>query len=330
MVPVAEVQMIRPHPNADRLEIAEILGWQLVVAKGEYQVGDRVVYVPPDAMVPPEVSDSVGVTKYLSKGRVRAARLRGEPSYGFTLPAPVGVALGTNLADALGIRKYEPPVKAAANDAVPDHPLFERYTEVENLRNFPRMFRADELVVVTEKIHGANCRAGIVEGERMAGSHKLRRARPADLRASIYWLPFQDERVVALLGDLAATARQVILYGEVYGRLQKLHYGVPKGLAFRAFDLYVDGRYLDAAEFFATCERHEVPTVPRLWEGPFGELNLKAVAEGPTAVAGGEHYREGLVVRPAVERHDPALGRIIGKYLSDTYLTGGVEDEAHD
>ena len=58
IVPVAEVQAIRAHPDADRLEIAEILGWQLVVAKGEHHVGERVVYVPPDAVVPPEVSDA--------------------------------------------------------------------------------------------------------------------------------------------------------------------------------------------------------------------------------------------------------------------------------
>ena len=226
--------------------------------------------------------------------------------------------------------KYEPPLRAAANDAAPPHPLFERYTEIENLRNVPRMFRPDEQVIVTEKIHGANCRVGLVEGEWMAGSHKLRRTRPADLRSSPYWLPVADECMVALLTDLATTTHQVIVYGEVYGRLQKLTYGLPRGLAFRAFDLYVDGRYLDAAEFFEACERHGVVTVPRLWAGPFGQLDLKPVAEGPTAITGGDHYREGVVVRPAIERHDPALAGIIGKYLSDTYLIEGVEDEAHD
>jgi RNA ligase (TIGR02306 family) len=178
IVPVAEVQAIRAHPNTDRLEIAEMLGWQLVVAKVEHHAGERVIYVPPDAVVPPEVSDAAGATKYLHKGRVRATRLRGEPSYGFTLRAPPAVALDTNLAETLGIVKYKPPLRATANDAAPPHPLFERYTEIETLRNVPRMFRLDERVIVTEKIHGANCRVGLVGGQWMAGSHKLRRDRP--------------------------------------------------------------------------------------------------------------------------------------------------------
>ncbi|MGE3853278.1 MAG: RNA ligase (ATP) [Planctomycetota bacterium] len=332
LVPVAEIQAIREHPDADALEIAEVLGWQLVVRKGTHSVGQRIVYVPPDAIVPVEVSDAVGVTRYLQKGRVRAARLRGEPSFGFTLEVPDPAwPLGTNCAGHFGITKYQPPSKLTAGDAERDHALFVRYTTIENLRNYPDMIRPDEAVMATEKIHGTNCRVGHISGEWMAGSNNLRRKQPeTDWSQNIYWMPLSIAGVKALVESFVADgAKQVILFGEVFGKVQKLTYGLPGRLGFRAFDLLVDGRYLDAAAFRAACNSHGVEMVPVVAEGLFGELDLRALAEGHTLI-GGDHYREGVVIRPLVERHDATYGRVIGKYISDTYLTGGVEDEAHD
>ena len=85
LVPVTVIEAITPHSNADVLELAHVLGWQPVVKKGEYHVGDRVVYFPPDTMLPLAVSERFGVTKYLSKGRIRCAKLRGEPSFGLVV-----------------------------------------------------------------------------------------------------------------------------------------------------------------------------------------------------------------------------------------------------
>ena len=43
-------------------------------------------------------------------------------------------AVGTDVQAHYGIGKYLPPIKFTAGDAEPNHPLFERYTEIENLR----------------------------------------------------------------------------------------------------------------------------------------------------------------------------------------------------
>jgi RNA ligase (TIGR02306 family) len=334
---VAEIQAVRAHPNADRLEVAEILGWQVVVGKGTYQPGDRVIYVPPDAVVPEEWSDRWGVTKYLSRGRVRCAKLRGEPSFGFTATVAdlsVGLGLeawevGDNVADQFGITKYEPPFRARADDAEPNHALFVKYTDIENLRHYPAILQPGEHVTATEKIHGANVRIGVVDGEVMAGSHRLRRKRPDDLSASLYWFPLSLPSVAAMLETLGAHHKQVILFGEVYGRVQSLHYGLEHGIDFRAFDLLVDGNYLDADQFTAACVLFGVPRVPVLYRGPFSLEAIKQHAEGTTQV-GGEHYREGVVVKPATERHDPTIGRVVLKFVSDTYLTGGADEPIGD
>ncbi len=82
IVEVSKIDAINQHPNADALDLAIIKGWQCVVPKGKYQAGDKVVYVPVDAVLPPAVHEPMGITKYLSNGRVRCAKLRGEPSFG--------------------------------------------------------------------------------------------------------------------------------------------------------------------------------------------------------------------------------------------------------
>lgn len=330
IVPVATIDSIAPHPDADRLEIAQVLGWQVVVPKGRYRPGESVVYFPPDAVLPPALAERFGVAQYLNKGRVRCARLRGVPSYGFAVqPDDPAWAPGTDLAAHYGITKYTPPLRPTAGDVEADHPLFQRYTDLENLRNFPDAFAPGETIVLTEKIHGTNCRVGFVEGEAMAGSMGLRRKRPADaeLHRNTYWFPFTLPGVEALLSELAQRHRQVILYGEVFGAgIQSFHYGVTGRLGFAAFDLLVDGRYLDWHDLRSTLARFTLPMVPVLYEGP---LTLDVVREhsaGRTTYAD-QHVREGVVVRPLRERTDPRFGRLVLKYLGDAYL---LDDKRSD
>jgi hypothetical protein len=45
----------------------------------------------------------------------------------------------------------------------------------------------------------------------------------------------------------------------------------------------------------------------------------RALSRGRTTLPD-QHIREGVVVRPAMERFDPKIGRAILKYLSDDYL----------
>jgi RNA ligase (TIGR02306 family) len=324
VVKVTTVDEIKPHDNADALEIAIVGGWQCVVPKGEYRAGDMVVYFPPDTVLPAEVSDRFGVTKYLSRGRIRCARLRGEPSFGLVVKPDRDWAVGIDVAAHYGATKYEPPVKVGAGDATPNHPLFVTYTEVENLRNFPNALRPGEPVVVTEKIHGTNCRVGVVQGERMAGSKGLRRKEPADYRTSAYWFPWTLAPVASLLDGVSSAHEQAILFGEVFGPgVQQFHYG-QNGLAFRAFDLLLDGAYVNHDRFVALCAEYGVETVPELGRPAFSLDAVRALSQG--RAFGGEHIREGVVVKPLVERTDPAIGRVILKYLSDDYLLGKYED----
>lgn len=204
---MTRIERVEPIPGADRIAVAHVDGWQVVVPK-DTEPGTFVIFVPPDYVIPQDVSDAWGITKYLDKGRVRAIKLmKGtvaslgvaiEPSgadWARITAAGIDVSEGLsapspNVAAVFGITKYVPSFasrtlrgpggKGRSNRY--NESLFAKYTDIENLRHFVSGFVRDELVVVTEKIHGANSRAGRIDGRWVAGSHRVQRLHPSQSR----------------------------------------------------------------------------------------------------------------------------------------------------
>ncbi len=339
IVEVSQIDAIHPHPNADALDLAVIKGWQCVVPKGKYQPGAKVIYVPVDSVIPAPLAEALNITKYLSKGRVRCARLRGEPSFGVIMdPADPAWEIGRDVAEHYGITKFIPPIKVSAGDAAPHDERFPGYTEVENLRNFPEIFTPGEPVVATEKLHGTNQRTGLIDGEWMAGSRELRRQPTTTPESNLYWFPSTLPEVRALLESLATQGhRRIILFGEVFGsKVQNLSYGHEGKLGFAAFDLYIDGHYVGVERFEEAARRTPRPrTVPlqdALTAAPVRHRQKpsKPLSTGNTTVGTAAHIREGVVVKPLVERTDPKIGRVILKYLNDDYLLKKEEGRISD
>ena len=50
---IEQVLEITPIEGADKIEIATVLGWQVVVKKNEYKKGDLCVYIPIDTTIDP-------------------------------------------------------------------------------------------------------------------------------------------------------------------------------------------------------------------------------------------------------------------------------------
>lgn len=111
---IESIVSIKPHPNAERLELATVLGWQCVVKKGEFKPGDQIVFVPIDTILPKEPW-----TEFLGdKLRVRTIKLRGEYSQGIVFPTsilPGGRVWheGADVGCELGVKKYEKEIPLA-------------------------------------------------------------------------------------------------------------------------------------------------------------------------------------------------------------------------
>ena len=348
IVLVRNVVNIRQHPNADRLLLAnthETGGWQTCIRKmedgsPEFQEGEKAVYIPADAAIPQEVAERLNVVTYLAKRVdienvarlvVRKINLRGQPSYGFFIKCPDPTwEVGRDVMSHFGIEKFIPPIKTKCGDSAAECQLFQKYTHIENIQNFPDVFQEGESVFITEKVHGTNCRVGMIEGVEMAGSHEVNRKRPLteeDLKVNRYWFPLSLPNVKTCLHSLAKDYAQVVLYGEVYGPgIQNLTYG-RKAVGFAAFDLLLNGKYYNYDDFLDICEQYDIETVPILERAVFSQDLIKRLSSGKTTM-GADHIREGCVIRPIIERSHPAIGRVILKAIGDEYATSkGYEKE---
>jgi len=195
-VEIIRVDRIERHPNADRLGIVKANGVPVVVNLADVQIGDLMLYVPIDALVP--LSDPAFA--FLAKGskpnathaRIRAIRLRGVYSEGLLVPIPTGVAatepvvLNAAATELIGISKYLPPadrkellggpprtrersrLEAQADRIMPVY-------GVDSGRRHPDAIAPGTPVVLTEKIHGCNARYVFTEGKLWVGSHKTLR-----------------------------------------------------------------------------------------------------------------------------------------------------------
>lgn len=185
-VEVLKIEETINHPNADRLDLATVLGYQVVVGRDQYKVGDHAVYFPVDSILPGNLQSTIfsGSKMKLNKSRVRAARIRGAMSFGLLVDVPKiqgfleteakhpirpGIAdISTmNITNRLGVTKYEPPVKGSpqgSNQAQPKkymHPQFSKYTDIQHGKRVRHGWETYEgPMVLTEKIHGTNFRCG--------------------------------------------------------------------------------------------------------------------------------------------------------------------------
>ncbi|QNS08999.1 RNA ligase (ATP) [Streptomyces xanthii] len=348
----AEPLTVHPHPNADALELAQVGLYRAVVAKGAYRTGEFAVYLPEQSVLPAALIEELGLTGRLAGGnadRVKAVRLRGELSQGIVcrptalaeVDLAAAAAAGTDFAERLGVTKWVPPVPPTMNGDVESAPELLPWTDIENIRRHPDVFAPGEPVVVTEKLHGTACLVTYCADDgRVRVSSKGFGAKSLALAEdprNLYWRAVRGhavaEAAARLAGRLGAT--RVGIFGEVYGEgVQDLSYGADgrrDTLGYAVFDVSAEiggqVRWLDAEALLAG----ELPLVPRLFAGPFDLDRVLELAEGRETVSGrGLHLREGVVVRPAVERHSPVTGgRAIVKAVSPAYLTrkGGTEYE---
>lgn len=356
-VRIVEIEAIEDHPDADALEIARIGGYRSIVKIGEYRAGDRVAYIPEDAVVPEAVLRRIGLwDEAKGKGRcagkqgnrVKAIRLRGVVSQGLLYPAADvpdgGGAVGAEVAEALGITKYEPPIPVHMAGEVANVRGHTLDYDIESLQKFPGVLEDGEEVVFSEKLHGTWTCFGfdpglehdeLLEGGTVISSKglsstglafKWNEANAENLYIRIFRKLLLDSGLWTRIVESAREAGEPLyLLGETFGRkVQDLEYGQTTP-AFRAFDLYRGapraGRFESRTELFAQLADWGIESVPVLYRGPFSLAEAEKWRDGRSTLTDA-HVREGIVITPAVERSYPKLpmARVQLKLVSPDYL----------
>ena len=316
-VETVRIGTMRKHENADSLSVVKVFDYPVVVRTEDYKEGDIAIYVPVDSMVDttrPEFS-------FLHNGkqmeRIRAKKLRGIFSMGLLVKCNAVAVEGEDWTGALGITKYEEP-EPMVEDAEKDPGFMPRYTNIQSIRRYNNVILPGEEVVMTEKIHGANGRWAFARDRFWAGSHNGWKKPGTN---SMWW------KASDFFLERLKNIPNIVMFGEVYGQVQDLRYGMNDGFTVRFFDAFdiEKGKYLDWKDFEELCLKNDLIMVPILYRGPYNP-ELLARAEEDSALCAGQ-IREGLVIRPMVERYNEECGRVCLKYVSQRYMLrkGGTE-----
>jgi len=157
---------IQPIPNADRIELCRVLGWQTVIQRGQYKVGDRVIFVPIDTVLPfAEWTEFLRSKDDPTKPIVlKTQKLRGVVSQGVVFPMSIlpegNYEDKQEVSELIGVTKYELPAPVN-QDAIGQFPsIYVRITDEDNVKSNPETY--DELkncgcdIEITLKIDGTS------------------------------------------------------------------------------------------------------------------------------------------------------------------------------
>ncbi len=184
---IANITNIQPIEGKDRIVLATVNGYQAIVGKDTYQLGEEVVYISEQSIIPDTLQEELGLVGRLAGGnkdRVKAIRMGGVLSQGIVCQPQAWVEAGkpnltSDMLDGLlQVAKWEPtiPLSMSGKVARPrgNAPICPMY-DIENIKKQRHLrFEHDpitgetigdgvwfdpfhgETVTVTEKLHGTN------------------------------------------------------------------------------------------------------------------------------------------------------------------------------
>lgn len=342
MSKLASIQLIsdiKPIPGADNIEVATVLGWECVVQKGEYKVGDRCIYIQIDTVVPPVPRfEFMRARKY----RVRTIKLRGQLSQGLVIPATGlnSIPVGYDMTDALNIKKYEKPDNNPA-ESLPKRPktgldkfIYDfkysiLYRWFPKLRPKSRSPFPTDLVSITDEERIQNCPEVLdkFKGQYFTASYKLDGSSITIIHEKTWWGKSRY-RICSRRFELHNTnndwykvfkstnfkqhieklvkhyhTNNIIVQGEAIGpQFNGNHHRLAEP-EIRLFNIFVDGKRIEQYRMTGLCKEFEIPHCPRL---QFEPLNFTL----PEIL---EFAKRPDIINPAV----PAEGLVFRHELSN-------------
>lgn len=293
---VQKVISLKPIDGADMIETATVLGWEVVVKKGEYSIGDLCAYIQIDTIVP-----DLPQYEFLRerKFRVRTIKLRKQISQGLIVPLPNGRwKEGDDITDILGVKKYEkidnnpekyekprmpkkwykkcaylfkynflykafPKLQRLSRSPFPKHLV--SITDEERIQNMPQILKthAGKPFVVSYKLDGSSI---TIIHSKVLGKSKFRIcSRRFELhdKKNDWYRVFTDTRFDLEVLKLVERFKtnDIIVQGEAIGKFNGNHHNLPSE-QIRLFNIYVNGKRLNQKEFQDVCLKNNIPHCP--------------------------------------------------------------------
>lgn len=322
MVTIKDIQPAQNSDFLDRVEFEE-LGWNAITKRGSNVIGETVMFIPPDSVLPFELSEALNITQYTNKGRVRVTKLRGNRSEGL-------------IADRAIVEPYLPYImkwedlpthEQMRGDAMPlaQTPYsFSKFYKMPNILNEPFTFHDGEQVWISEKIHGTNFRFGVFQNpetglyDDYVGSHNVVLKYN---EANLYWKAYN-------MYFNGCIPQDVLFFGEIYGPgvQDNFAYGLT-GIAVAVFAIMLKGEYINPLNVMEYCVSLDLPVVSFHRHVFSGLEELREMADSPSEVTD-KHGREGIVI--VSDAFPNRMAKCIGfNYLAGKASKGKKTTERH-
>jgi RNA ligase (TIGR02306 family) len=336
LVTIREVSELRPIPDSDFIELAIVDGWQVVVKKGEFQVGDRGLYHEIDSFVPASDERYAFLSKDFREyegnqgARLRSMRFRGQLSQGLMLPISsfpevADKANGEDVTEIVGVIKWEPAMPAEMKGEA--RGLFPSYipkTDAERVQNIPDVLEMNKghRFEASIKLDGTSCT--MFYGGPDHDKHFGICSRNYELRESdthTMWVLARKYRLHEILSEFGEFAIQGEVIGEgIQGNVEKL-----KGQDFFVFNIYdiKAGRYMSPVDRMAVIDKINELYGVGLKSVPVLEQSI-ALDEKFTTIQDILDYADGPSLNPQAKREGVVFKRLDGgasfKSISNAFL----------
>lgn len=337
---VDTVTDITPIEGADRIVVAHVRGWRIVVKKGEFSPGDLCVYFEIDSFLPATDPRYSFLTERSTRTTVegvqghplRTVKLRGVVSQGLAMrtelfPEISGMPPGTDVTEILNITKWEPPIPAElAGTVAGAWPGWLTKTDEERIQNTPGLFsyasqRFDGAAwEAYEKIDGASMSVFLHDNIFAVASRNRNLLETPD---NSLWKLARHLNLENILRDTSIDAIQGEIFGEgIQGnplRMRGQHYAI--------FDVWQNRQRIPRTEWPTIISQMSVPR-RQDYEHPDlfrTQETLLETVNGMKSIINTTRSAEGVVYRhpTLTEVTDPETGHATKasfKVISNTYL----------
>jgi RNA ligase (TIGR02306 family) len=344
---IRKIDEIRPIKDADRIEVAKIGGWNVIVKKGEFKEGDLCVYCEIDCLLPEKPEFEFLRSKHF---RIKTIKMKNQLSQGIIFPLCIlgnkcnDFKVGTEVTEQLGIKKYEAPISpqlmGMAKGNFPTHIIPK--TDEERIQNCLGVLDElkGKLCYITQKEDGTSFTAyHNVEVDMNPEDPGLKEvfgvcSRNLELKnesfpgsdVNVYWKIAKQYDIENKLKDYYHNyGVNLAIQGEICGDGINKN---PLGLSRNTQQLHIfniwnidEQKYLDYELIETVCSELGIPMVETIYFGRFNFTleELLKMAEGK--YTGTNNEREGIVIRPDFETFSETLqGRLSFKVINNLYL----------
>jgi RNA ligase (TIGR02306 family) len=336
---VVEILEKVPINGADNIELAKVLGWNVVVKKEEnYKVGDLAVYFSIGSILPKDVE----CFAFLEGKPLKTIKLRGVLSQGLLVKMdkikesysdldPALLILDQDLTKVLGITKYvskdESHLYRQNNQNTKISPFkpfpdYVRKTDEKRIQSAPKILKLfeDRTVVLTQKYDGTSTTIIWKDGSYIiCGRNSVAEAN--DVSFAHY---FEVPNKLNLEEKLKEYHRNIAIQGETIGPKINCNRHNVKDISFHVFNIYdIDNcGYLEYEECVEICEKFGLCMVKLLYYGPMKQEWL--IMDNLLKLADEQKYSTGMICEGIVIKTDQhpctSTERFSLKVISNKFL----------